>query len=546
VNTELLSDDRPLAATASIPAPHAADVSEAAAPANATARSVLRWIERVTPMQLAVAQWIAAAVMVYVVLCTPLGSRQGLLSITESWGALERVGLWQRALSWMPGAKADGRFLELPPGVIVWSFRLMLVGMFAMQAIAFWQAWRGQHTSFWRWMVGPIGAHLVMLLMVPSNADVFFYEMSGDIANQGFNPYLYPLYDFPDNPVYPYNHWVEMTTVYGPFWTDINRVLMKITGPDPVWATVMYKIVLGATALLLAVLVWWFAKRLTNNAALAAAAGVLVAWQPNMIFETSGQAHNDPVMLLLMTAGVMMAVVGGLGALRGALVLVTASTGIKYVTLPVLGLLGILRITERREPKAIRRILGGWVLDGIAIVATLLTAYLPYWGGFQIFSEMIEEPKRNFSHPIWSGPWVLLQSLEQYGIADAYESILRSSMQLLTFAVIGYAIVRFVMTLWRAPRSVDEGDGASARTLPSWTGPLLIVWAISISALSLIPTNVHSWYWTWPIVPIALYLGWKRAHSDDPTDTKLPRWFFAYLIVSMAFTLIDISRVPHP
>ena len=42
-----------------------------------------------------------------------------------------------------------------------------------------------------------------------------------------------------------------------------------------------------------------------------------------MLVESSGQAHNDPVMLLLSTLGIWLAIAGGVKAIRGGLVLVT-------------------------------------------------------------------------------------------------------------------------------------------------------------------------------------------------------------------------------
>ena len=501
------------------------------------------WIDRATPLQLAIGQWFAAAIVVYVLLCTPvLGTRKGLADITGNYGALERVALWQRSLSWLPGAEAGGRFLTLPPGVIVYSLRFGLIAMFALQAWAFWQAWNGRHTSFWRWLIGPIGAHIIMLLMVPSNADVFFYGMSGDLANQGFNPYVYPLYDFPNHPLYAYNYWVDMTTVYGPFWTDINRVIMAITGPDPFWSVMAYKIFLGVAALALAGLVYLFARRLTGNVALACAAGVLVAWQPNMMVETSGQAHNDPVMLLLMTAGVMLVVIGGTRAIRGALVLVTASAGIKYVTLPILGLIGLLRLVDRRQDRAWHKLRASWVVDGIAIVAVLVAAYLPYWSGFGILKEMFIEPGRNFSHPFWRQPGKLLDTLFSWSAAHWYYDIMRIGLQLALAGVIGLACWRFGRYLWAGP-TTTRSDRATGEPLPWWTTGFLVAWAVVIAALALIPANTHAWYYMWPVVPIAILVVWLRRDREPGADLAPPRWIWVFIGLIGIMTLIYHTSV---
>jgi len=54
---------------------------------------------------------LASLVMVYAYLGTPvLEGNRGLTNLSESYGALERVALWQRALWWLPGSRDDGRF----------------------------------------------------------------------------------------------------------------------------------------------------------------------------------------------------------------------------------------------------------------------------------------------------------------------------------------------------------------------------------------------------------------------------------------------------
>ena len=546
MKTDVATEESVSRSTSQIPATYleprgAIEIATMTPSSEVKAGSLRRWIDRATPLQLAVGQWLSAAIMVYALLCTPvMGSKKGLADITGNYGALERVALWQRSLSWLPGAKADGGFMTLPPGVIVYSLRFGMIMMFVFQAWSFWQAWNGRHTSIWKWLIGPIGAHIIMLLMVPSNADVFFYAMSGDLANKGFNPYVYPLYDFPSHPLYAYNYWVEMTNVYGPFWTDINRVIMYITGPDPFWSTMAYKILLGIAALTLAGLVYIFAKRLTGNVTLACAAMVLVAWQPNMIMETSGQAHNDPIMLMLMTAGIMLVIVGGTRAIRGALVLVTASAGIKYVTLPVLALIGLIRLGDRRGPRWIQRLLANWVLDGIAVLAVLLVAFLPYWTGFGVVGEMVSEPGRNFSHPFWRFPGKILDSAFSWSVALWYFDVMRIALQLATVFFIAIALWRFGKVLWSEIAPSDD----DSRKLPTWTDGLLVSWTIILATLALLPANSHSWYYMWPVVPIAILIVWRgRARESGPVPSPLPRWFWSYVALTCVMTLIYHTTV---
>lgn len=309
------------------------------------------------PVILSVALWVASLAMCYALLATPtFDGRQGLMNLTESWGALERVALWQRAISWFPGGHADGRFVTWLKPIIAWTVRICMVVMFVQHWLAFRAAWRSDRFPLWQWLIGPIGAHTILLLMARSNADVFFYAISGDIANSGLNPYTTQLFEVAGNPLYPYNHWVELTTPYGPVWTKINQAILGITGNDPTHAVLAYKVFFGLMTIALAIGVWGVARLLGVRSRFAVAAAVFVAWQPNMLIESSGQAHNDPLMIGFVLAAVALTILGAGGATRGGVILVTLSSLIKYVSLPMIGIIALTRLDQRHRLHGHRRV----------------------------------------------------------------------------------------------------------------------------------------------------------------------------------------------
>lgn len=484
--------------------------------------------------------------MVYALLATPVEQgNSGLMNLTESVGALERTALWQQAFWWLPGAEAGGGFVSWPPAVINWIVRVSFVVLFALQAWAFSRCWNGESSSLGRWLVGPVGAHLLMLGFVPSNADVFFYAMSGDLANNGNNPYLFPLYLFPEHPLLPYNHWVDMTAVYGPIWTAINQGVAAVTGPDPVAAVIGFKLLLGACAVALALLVAWLTRQLTGSRRLATAAGVLVAWQPNLIVESSGQAHNDAPMLLLATAGLALAVLGGTPALRGAIVLLAASAAVKYVTLPLLGLLGLVRLKDYRR-LGTAGLLRAWLLDGIAVAAVWIAAFAPYWVGPQTLAEMVSEPGRNYSNPVWFFPYLIALWLFGDVVNPIFFGGIRVLLMIATVVVITAIAFWFGRRLLGAkPPDVAPIDDVATR-LPWWTGPLLIAWTAVTATIAFLPANAHAWYWTWPVVPVALLVAFQaRTVPHEGQVPALPRWFWAYLVLNAILTLGYHTRVVH-
>ncbi|HEV2065627.1 MAG TPA: hypothetical protein VGR08_02240 [Thermomicrobiales bacterium] len=505
-------------------------------------RSRLDRLERLGIIVPTTLLWVATLGLVYAFLGTDvLRGNRGLVNLTESFGALERVALWQRALQWLPGSTGDGGFFTLAPGAIAYGVRAALVLMYLAHAWSFWLVWKGNQRPFWTWLVGPIGAHLILLLMVPSNADVFFYEISGDLAANGVNPYLHPLVLFPDHPIYPYNHWVNMSTVYGPLWTTISAGLMRVAGPDPVTATVLYKLVLGAAAIGCAAVTYRLACVLTGKRSLAVAAGVLVAWQPNMLIESSGQAHNDPVLILLATCGLALVLVGGIGAIRGAVILVAASAMIKYVTLPLLGFLVLLRLVNRKTKGGSTGILGNWLVDALAIAAVIWGTFVPYWSGIETLAEMFSEPGRIFTHPLWFMPSILLENVFSPQVATVYEVVMQVALMLVLLAVLANLVYRFGRAMWSAESVGDTVENDVARDWKS-TRPLLVAWTGTICALAFIPANSHPWYWTWPIVPVALLVTFD-ARDETASERRLPRWFWAYFGATMVLTLVYHTRI---
>jgi hypothetical protein len=491
-----------------------------------------------SPIGLGILQVLAALLTVVPLLLIPVANgNSGMMNIVESTGALDRVALWQQTFGRLFGDPLFAGWSAFHPVAVVGCFSLGLVSMFVLHGLAFRGAWTGRSVPLRQWLIGPVATHIVMIAMVPSNADVFYYEMSGNLANEGFNPYLHELVEFPANPLLPYNHWVDMATVYGPFWTRLNQLVIGMTGPDPVVATIVYKVILGIMVLALAGAIFFIARRLTGNSSLATAAFVLVAWQPNLILESSGQAHSDPAMLLLSTLGMMLVFRGGQAGIRGAIVIVTVSAMIKYVTLPLVGMLGLLRLFVRQP---VSNLLRSWILDSLAIAAVITASFLPFWGGPETLQEMFTEPGRLFSHPFWQLQSVAIKGAFSTEGKEVYESVIRIVMQIATLVGLGYALWIVI----EAARSDPGKAGSPARQ--AWTHAILKSWAIILAVLAFVPVNSHAWYWTWPVVPISLLIAFEASREGRLAITpvmRLPRWFWPYMALTATLTLIYHARI---
>lgn len=507
------------------------------------ALAVATRLERLTLPQLTIASWLSMLAMCLLLLGASRTSIAGSMNIVENWGAVERVALWQ---DWLE--PVIPRY-ELPTGVIAWGFRAAMVLAFATQAGAFLAALRQPNPSLWRWLIGPLGAHvIVFFLLVPSNSDVFFYETVGDLAAKGYNPYVHTLMDFPDHPLIPYNFWIDIGTVYGPLWVQFCRMTMIISGNDPIIATLFQKLVTGVVTFALIFFVYWFAKRLSGSRKIATGTAVLLAWQPNMVIETTGQVHNDPHTILVASLGLALAILGGrrLWGLRGGIILVAMSVMVKFITLPLLGVLGIIRIINRKKSDALRSILGNWLIDGVAIAAVILAAFLPFWEGRGTLDEMLREPSRLYTHPVWRTIQSLLGSLFGSGASGAWNAFSRPFLQIATIALLVGIVGWLGYRLWHAPQ-VESGDLNEEITpggLPWWTRPVLYGWMGILFVLAYVPVNSHPWYWVWPVVGVAFVLAFDlRDRISEWNLRMLPTWFWVYLWGNALLTLMYHTRI---
>jgi hypothetical protein len=503
--------------------------------------AIAQRLQRLTERQLVAMIWLSSLAMCMFLLGSSRTSITGTMNIVENWGAVERVALWQDFL-----APVIPRY-TLPTGVIAWGFRAAMLTAFLAQAGAFLVVMRSPNPSLGRWLIGPIGAHIIMtLLMVPSNSDVFFYEAVGDLAARGHNPYVHELMEFPDHPLIPWNYWIDIGTVYGPLWVQYNRIVMMIAGPDPVLATLLQKLLAGLVTFALVGLVYWFAKRLVGRQSLATAAAVIVAWQPNMIIETSGQVHNDPHTVLLATIGLVFVILGGIAGIRAAIILVTLSIMIKFITIPLLGVPAIVRIVDRNRPHPIRHMLGKWLLDGVAIVAVVLAAFLPFWEGYETIEEMLAEPGRLYTHPIWRLIQSVMGFLLPADASDVWNAISRPFLQVTTMALFIGIVVFMGVRLWNDGETAASAPEEPTRSqvLPWWTRHVLYGWMIMFFVLAYVPVNSHPWYWVWPVAAVGLVIAFDfRSRNESWSVALLPTWFWIYLWGNALLTLMYHTRI---
>jgi len=179
---------------------------------------------------------------------------------------------------------------------------------------------------------------LPLLFCVPVfSRDVYAYTGQGRLVQEGQNPYevgistLNNWFSLGADPA-----WAENRTPYGPYFLWLARAVVGLTGAQPDASVLLFRLLAGVGVLLCVIYVPRLAELHGING--ARALWISVA-NPLFLISFIASAHNDALMVGLAVAGVYFAATRRY--LLGIL-LVTASIGIKPITVLLLPFLGLM------------------------------------------------------------------------------------------------------------------------------------------------------------------------------------------------------------
>jgi alpha-1,6-mannosyltransferase len=416
----------------------------------------------------------------------------------------------------------------------------------------------------------------VTLFLTPGlfTTDIFSYVMYGHIsADYNLNPYIYPPNYFPGNPLLNWIHpiWHDQPSVYGPLWTDLGWVMATLTAPLGGLVTTLgdgttlnvglmyqvfaYKLMMNVVQIVNLALVWWLLGRSFGDRPRARlTAFVVFAWNPMMLFDGPGNAHNDALMVTLLLLGVVPLVWHRRGeqisnaAWSLGTLCVGLSALIKYTT----GLVGLFYIVPwgRRLPGWKARVL--WIGGtGLVIGVLSVALFVPWLDPRAMDPMLVALSGKAWMYTNWAPDLAALtfdRVLDPSTADDpsALHEGVRSAAKVITrviFAIyLGWELVR----LWRI-----AGDRERAIL-----EPILAASARAFAVLILLVlTWVLEWYWMWPLALVTL-LGWRRMLTKVVvayTLTSLPVFYvhhywssnmpgvlvLAYALPPLALPLID-------
>jgi alpha-1,6-mannosyltransferase len=290
----------------------------------------------------------------------------------------------------------------------------------------------------------------------------------------GENPLLAVPALHPEDWAYRFAWHVDRGAAYGPLWVLGTWPINAAGGDSITGLTVAYKLLAAVGYLVCAALIYRAAR-----AEFRARALILFAWNPVVLFDVLGKAHNDVLVAALMLAAVLLVdrMPAGSVVVAAAAVLVKLSIG------------GV-------APALLKRLAtqGRWSALGLGMgVSALLAAaaYSPFWGGTRILGPLLSQ----VSQVEWSiGVLLLLLSEALTGMRQ--EALVRGLL-------VGAWLASVLLLLWRLPVRTKQELATQSALLVLGTAALLttafyahyLVPVIALAALSDHPRLHAAVYW---------------------------------------------------
>lgn len=262
-----------------------------------------------------------------------------------------------------------------------WYYLDTMLALFALYFAGYWVMLRlARRASVdTRLRLTPIGAVIVtffvvfsaiLLLMFPvTAADVFNYALYARMWTfHGLNPYVVPPEQVISDLTLEYTIFRNLTTAYGPGFTQLSAVLVHLAGEDLLRLVLVFKLAFIAFHAASVWLVYLTVRHI--EPAYAWAGAYLMAWNPLVLFNVAGDGHNDITMLALVLLAFYLVVRRRWTLALAVLVLSATMKWLSVLLIPMF-LVGGLRMLGRR---GLAPLLGG-LLIGLGIAALLFAPF---------------------------------------------------------------------------------------------------------------------------------------------------------------------------
>jgi hypothetical protein len=382
----------------------------------------------------------------------------------------------------------------------------LVLGLYGLYAAGYWLVARGKAGLTAVFAAGVVLCAELIWVYPATAVDVFGYVAHGRLlAVHRVNPFIVAPDRFPSDAIVPYLAFPSEPSQYGPIWVLLGGALAALANGGLLTEVVVYKGIGAAAHLGGAALVFAIARRLGADLWLARASAFLYLWNPMLLWEMVGNAHNDGLMMLFGLVAAYLFVAGA-----DLLVLAAVAAG-ALVKVPVVLMAPVLFIGVWR--RHITRAVEGAVLA----VALAAAVYNPFWEGLDTLTAL----RRTDLFTASFGSVLRLSLAPSLGLAEA--TTLARWASLGAFAVVACA------ALWMAARA------QGARQV------LRAAYVILLGGLLLATTWFQAWYVVWPL-GLGAALAEPRRHLEVALLSlggMLQYFVFIYLWVMGYFPMTE-------
>jgi hypothetical protein len=361
--------------------------------------------------------------------------------------------------------------------VLYLAIVLVLFGLYAVGYQIIRQA-GSRVKTWWIFAAGAIFCAELLWVYPATAVDVFGYIASGELlALHQVNPFVIVPGAYPSDTIVSYLAFPSEPSQYGPAWALLGGAIASLTGTDLLGEVLLYKLVAIAAHLGSAAVIYRIALRLGRSRTIARASAYLFLWNPLLLWEMVGNAHNDGLMMLFGLACVWLFVEGH----NAMAVLAIAAGALIKAPVALIGPVVFVGAVRRNWMRAIEGTLLGLVL--------VVLVYRPFWEGPQTLTAL----RRTDLFTASLGSVLRLVLLPNLGLADA--STFARTVSLSAFVVV--AVVSVLLAI--------QAQNDLERLRPAYFTLL--------AALLLLTTWFQAWYIVWPF-SLGAALGEPRRHLE--------------------------------
>jgi hypothetical protein len=349
-------------------------------------------------------------------------------------------------------------------------FLCLVLALFALYGAAYWRTTRTRSPV---WLI--VGATVIfcieLSLAYPATAaDVFGYMAHGRVlAYHHANPFVVAPNTFPSDPIVPYIAFGDEPSQYGPLWVILDGGVALAGGGSVLTEMLLYKAIGALAHLAGGLLVYRIAARLSPLRATTgpASCALLYLWNPLLLWEMVGNAHNDALMMLFGLAAVLLFLE------RADLLVLPALALGALVKLPVAIVAPVLWIGlwRRNRAQAIEGTLLAVVLAGVV--------YRPFWEGLSTLTAL----RRTDLFTASLGSVMRLSLWPLVGLSEA--SAIARSTSLALFVFIAVTAVLFAVQARTDSDTVRLAYVtllAAVLLATTWFQAWYVVWALALGA----------------------------------------------------------------